>query len=83
MYKYYDELIHFVVGGKKILNLKKPDRVKFEKDICGIYIAHQTIDELYKYSIRIIDLMDLIEFIDQLEGDAFSNIHDYIKKSYW
>ncbi|HDR7625133.1 TPA: SMEK domain-containing protein [Bacillus mycoides] len=77
LYVYYDELIHFVVG-EKDYQPKEKDQVKFEKDNCGTYIAHKTIDE-YEYSIRIIDLMDLIEFIDQLVGEEFSNIHDYIK----
>ncbi|MDL2419358.1 SMEK domain-containing protein (plasmid) [Bacillus tropicus] len=77
LYVYYNELIHFVVG-EKDYKLKQKDRVKFEKDICGTYITHRTIDD-YEYSIRIIDLMDLIEFIDQLVGEEFSNIHDYIK----
>ncbi|WP_219375169.1 SMEK domain-containing protein [Bacillus mycoides] len=77
LYVHYDELIHFVVG-EKDYQFKEKDDVKFKKDNCGTYIVHKTIDE-YKYSIRIIDLMDLIEFIDQLVGEKFSNIHDYIK----
>lgn len=77
LYVYYDELIHFVVG-EKDFKPKQKDRMKFEKDICGTFITHRTIDD-FEYSIRIIDLMDLIEFIDQLVGEEFSNIHDYIK----
>ncbi|MEB8677062.1 SMEK domain-containing protein [Bacillus cereus] len=79
LYMHYEELIHFVVG-EKDFQPKGEDEVKFQRDNCGTYIAHRTIDE-YEYSIQIIDLMDLIEFIDQLVGEKFSNIHDYIENN--
>ncbi|PFR62211.1 hypothetical protein CN936_28275 [Bacillus cereus] len=77
LYMHYDELIHFVVG-EKDYQPKGNDMVKFQKDNYGTYIAQRIIDD-YEYSIHIIDLMDLIEFIDQLVGEKFSKIHDYIE----